>query len=61
MRYAPDKFFLSKISKGNNSKNIGQRVMALVQCTSPQWDLSIYGVSGPWVEYFGRYAPDKKI
>ena len=34
-RYAPDKFNIAKISKGNNSINTADRVMVLAICTSP--------------------------
>ena len=45
MRYGADKNEVWKITKGNNSRNIKHRVMVLVHCTSPQWDLSTYEIS----------------
>ena len=33
-----------KFTKGNNSKNSWNRVMVLVHCTSPQYDLSVHEV-----------------
>ena len=35
------------------------RVMVLVHCTSPLWDLSTYVVSRWYLKYFLSYAPDK--
>jgi len=35
------------------------RVMVLVQCTSPQWDLSAYEILSQKLESFLSYAPDK--
>jgi len=34
----------TKFKMGNNSKSMMPRVMVLVHCTSPQWDLSSYHV-----------------
>ena len=34
-RYAPEKFNIAKIRKGNNSINTDDRVMVLAFCTSP--------------------------
>ena len=44
-RYAPDKNYVWKSTKGNNSKHTAGRVMVLAHCTSPQWDLSVYEVN----------------
>ena len=40
-RYAPDKFNIAKIRKGNNSINTDNRVMVLAFCTSPHCPLSL--------------------
>ena len=34
-RYTPDKLFIAKIERGNNSINTGDRVMVLAFCKSP--------------------------
>jgi len=39
---SPDKIQVWKSSKSHNSKSIMPKVMVLVHCTSPQWDLSAY-------------------
>ena len=39
------KFKYEKLIKSNNSKNKKGRVMVLVHCTPPKWDLSTYEVS----------------
>ena len=50
-RYAPDKFNIAKIRKGNNSINT-HRVMVLAFCTSPHCPLSLYQVSFIYLQYF---------
>ena len=51
-RYAPDKFNIAKIRKGNNSINTDNRVMVLAFCTSPHNPLSLYQVSFIYLQYF---------
>ena len=51
-RYAPDKFNIAKIRKGNNSINTDDRVMVLAFCTSPHSPLSLYQVSFIYLQYF---------
>ena len=58
-KYGPDKKKVWKISKGNNSEIMKERVMVLEHCTSPQWDLSTYEVSSWYLLYFLKYGPDK--
>ena len=58
-RYAPDKFNIAKIRKGNNSIKTDNRVMVLAFFTSPRSPLSLYQVSFIYLQYFLRYAPDK--
>ena len=58
-RYAPDKFNIAKIRKGNNSINTDDRVIVLAFCTSPYSPLSLYQVSFIYFQYSLRYAPDK--
>ena len=58
-RYVPDKFYIAKIRKGNNSINTDDRVMVLAFCTSPCSPLSLYQVSFIYLHYFLRYALDK--
>ena len=51
-RYAPDKFNIAKIRKGNNSINTDDRVIILAFCTTPQSPLSVYQVSFIYLQYF---------
>ena len=44
-----------EITKGNNCKSINARVMNLVQCSSPEWDVSMYEVLCWYVLYLLRY------
>ena len=37
-----DKLFISKIRKGSNSVNTGDRVVVLALCNSPHYLLSVY-------------------
>ena len=39
---SPVKIEVWKSTKSNNSKSMMPRVMVLVHCTSPQWDISTY-------------------
>jgi len=45
LSYALDKILEWKWTNGNSSKSMMPRVMVLVHCTSPKWDLSTYEVS----------------
>jgi len=56
---SPVKIQVWKSTKSNNSKSITPRVMDLVHCTSPQWDLSTQESSSQYLKYFSSYAPDK--
>ena len=49
-RYAPDKFNIATIKKGNNSINIDDSVIVLAFCTSPHCPLSLYQVS--FIQHF---------
>ena len=44
-RYAPDKFNIAKLRKGNNSINTDDMVMILAVCTFSHSPLSLYQVS----------------
>ena len=46
--------------RANNSENRYARVMVLVHCTPPQWDLLKYLVSRWYIFEFSRYALAKR-
>ena len=58
-RYAPDKLFLAKIKKGNNSVKLVKGFMVLAFYNSTHGPLSVYQFSFIYLQYFKRYAPDK--
>jgi len=60
LSYAPDKIQDWKWTKGNNSKSMMPRVMVLVHCTSPKWDLSTYEVSCWCIVLKHSYVANKK-
>jgi len=45
-----------QLEKSIKSKSMMPRVMVLVHCTAPQWDLSAYEISS---QFSVSYAPDK--
>ena len=51
-RYAPDKLFIAKIKKGNNSLNTVDRVMVLALGNFSHGPLSVYQVSLNYLQYF---------
>ena len=51
-RYAPDKFNIAKIRKGNNSINTDDRAMVLAFWISPRSSLSLYQVLFVYLQYF---------
>ena len=56
-RYAPDKFNIVKIRKGNNSINTDDRVMILAFCTSPHSPVSSFNyLSSMLLEIFSGQA-----
>jgi hypothetical protein len=53
------KNYVWKITKGNNSKIMKGRVIILVHCTPPEWDLCTYEVSCWYLKGLLSYALDK--
>ena len=51
-RYALDTRLTTKIEKGSNSVNTGDRVTVLAFCNSPHGPLFVYQVSLNYLQYF---------
>ena len=51
-RYAPDKLFIAKMKKGNNSVNTVDRVTVLALGNFSHGPLSVYQVSLNYLQYF---------